>query len=142
MTTMASSTRMPSTNTSEKRTTIFNVIPSAERMTKPTNIDNGIAVEMRSEFLNPKNMKRDMTTRNIPVRMLFSSSFTMRVTNFDWSLEISSLMPFGNCACLSLTIFFTSSAIRSRFSPARFRTAIETTSTPLSRAYVCRSSNE
>ena len=99
MTTIASSTRIPSIRTREKSTTIFKVMPSVARVTKPTNIDSGIAVEMRSEFFNPKNIKSDMTTRNMPVMMLFSSSFTMRVTNFDWSLETSSLIPFGNSAC-------------------------------------------
>ena len=32
----------------------------------PMNIESGMAVEIRSEFLKPKNMNSTITTRNMP----------------------------------------------------------------------------
>ncbi len=78
MTTIASSTRIPKARTRAKSTTKFRVIPDAESTMNPMNIERGMAAETSREFLNPKNMKSESTTRNIPVKMLFSSSLTER----------------------------------------------------------------
>ena len=62
----------------------FSPHPAARQLvSQRTNTIGLLLPEISSEFFRPKNMNKDITTRNIPVMTLFSSSFTIRVTNLD-----------------------------------------------------------
>ena len=81
---MALSTNIPRERMSEKRTTVFIVIPTAPRTINERNIDIGIEIPTKDEFRTPRKNNNTPTTR-INLRLCYSQDYSpyLRHQYFD-----------------------------------------------------------
>ena len=68
---------------SEKSTTMFKVMPSAQMTIMPSSMDSGMAIATNKLLRTPMKNRITPTTNSSAVMMLFSSSPTMSRTKRD-----------------------------------------------------------
>ena len=135
MTTIASSTTIPSASKNENNTIIFRVNPMVGIIKKAINIDNGTDIATNMALVAPiKNIKIKVT-RIKPITMVLIKSCKVERVLSDWSPVITILRSFGNeLSFISLTMALILSEDSIKFSPERFTTLSVITFLPANRA--------